>query len=443
MEEILSLKRYGHDIRIFSKWCDLSNMNDKVLEHDLLGCVIYDEEGKLLIRQYFDRVKGFLWKWLSSRQYRKSFAHDFFPARRLKSEVQAVLRQQLAGLGWRAALALRAEIFQKIWLEAMKLNNLSLARQQVVIRSQKFHPEHMHCPFLFFVDTRKLKQLIKEFPDVPYTVTLRSRDVYLNSTNQRYVQLRDRLIRRATQVFTISNYNKRELSVRLDLRGEMQVIHSSIDTDLFTADLTVEKKPNQLLSIARLVPKKGLELLIDACAIMHAAGQDFHLSIVGEGVLKLPLLEKIKQLGLHEKVEIIGPFRQRKIKELLDMAEVFVLPCVVAPDGDRDMLPNSVKEAMAMNLVVVTSDISGIEELVKDGINGLLAQPNDAQDLAEKMMRAMSDKEFAKQAGVAARARILEEFSIASEGSKFNSALLRINASRHKGLASSGQAAQA
>lgn len=437
LEEILFLKRSGHDVRIFSKWCELSNINEKILENGLLGCVIYDDEPELSMRQQLGRVKDFLKMWLGSQEYRQLFSTDFFPDRHLRAEVHAVISKQAAATGWWEALRLRMETFRKTWLDAMKFNNLSLARQQVVIRSQRFYPEHMHCPFLFFVDARKLKQLTKEFPDVPYTVTLRSRDVYLNSNNQRYLQMRDRLIRRATKVFTISNYNKRELSGRFNFRGEMQVIHSSIDADLFTADPNVAKIPNKMLSIARLVPKKGLELLIDACAIMHAAGQDFHLSIIGDGALKPLLLEKIGQLGLHEKVEIIGPFRQRKIKQLLDIAEVFVLPCVVAPDGDRDMLPNAIKEAMAMNLMVITSDISGIEELIEDGVNGLLARPNDPQDLAEKMILAMSDREFAKQAGAAARARVLQAFSIASEGEKFNTALLRINALQHRDVAPS------
>lgn len=430
LEEILALKRFGHDIRIFSKWCDLSHLNDKIVDNDLLSCVIYDIDTKMTHRKRWNIVQNFCKQWITSREHRNIFNKNFFQNADLKQEIFTLHRQQVRDFSWRASLVSRISMHADIWLSAMKFNNLSLARQQYVIRSKKFTPEHIHCPFLFMTDAIKLTRLNKEFPDVPHTVTLRSRDVYFNSDNARYLQLRDWLIYKAEQVFTISKYNKIELSGRFNIKHEMEVIHSSIDAELFTPDPKAVKRPNQFLSIARLVPKKGLELLIEACAFLHAEGHQFKLSIVGEGMLKKALLLRIEKLGLQEKVEIIGPFRQKKIKALLDSAEVFVLPCVVAADGDRDMLPNAIKEAMAMKLPVITTDISGIGELITDRVNGLLTRPNDAHDLAEKMAFAMADKRFSKDIGSAARERILEEFSISSEGKKFNAAILRINALR-------------
>jgi glycosyltransferase involved in cell wall biosynthesis len=171
------------------------------------------------------------------------------------------------------------------------------------------------------------------------------------------------------------------------------------------------------------VHKKGLHILIDACAILREEGLLFKLSIVGDGPLKDDIDKQIRSLQLDNFVKAIGPRTQNEIVKILDQANVFVLPCLVAPDGDRDMLPNSIKEAMAMKLIVVTSDVSGIEELVLDGINGLLFLAGDSSSLANAMRRALVDVEFAKFAGENARATIVESFSIDSEGRKFEAAL--------------------
>ena len=427
LEEILYLKRAGHHIRIFSKWCDLSNINEKVLDNDLLSQVVYNRDTKTSFSKVCAAVGNFLRRWLKSRKYRQAFRYNFFEGRDLSSEVASVVKLRCKNMATISSLRFRLATSTEIWLMAIKFHNLSVARQQIVIRAQEFRPQHMHCPFLFAPDAIKLKQLNAAFPDVPYTVTLRSRDVYLNTNDQKYLKLRNWLITHATRVFTISNYNKRELSDKFKINGEMDVIHSSIDTDLFTRDPTVVRQPNQLISIARLVPKKGLELLIEACGILKSARHEFHLSIVGDGALKPMLLNKIKELGLEAHVQIIGPFRQNRIKELLDAAEIFVLPCLVAQDGDRDMLPNSIKEAMAMNLVAITTNISGIEELIQDGVNGMLARPHDTQDLAEKIITAISDRALARKIAAAARAGVLEHFSIKSEGEKFNAKLVEIH----------------
>lgn len=430
LEEILHLKRAGHDIRIFAKWCDHTNLNDKITENGLLSSVIYSDLNNIAFKHRFRLFKKFLGRWFGSSATRSLFVRNFFEGRNVRAVARAAIEHQCAGLSWKKALKLRYQAFATFCLTAMRLDNISLAYHQIVLRYEGFEPELVHCPFLFFPDVLMVRKLLARFPKLPLTVTLRSRDVYFRSDNQAYIDRRDWAIERATQVFTISQYNKRELSSRFALQREMQIVHSSIDVQLFTPSPEAMKIPNQVLCVARLVPKKGLEVLIDACAVLNAAGREFSLSIVGEGVLKEALQAKIERQGLQHKVRIEGPFGQKKIKELLDAAEVFVLPCVVAPDGDRDMLPNSIKEAMAMQLPVVTTNISGIEELITDGLNGLLTRPNDPQDLADKIALAISDREFAKRAGEAARAHIMANFSIASEGAKFNAALEGIVASR-------------
>ena len=89
-------------------------------------------------------------------------------------------------------------------------------------------------------------------------------------------------------------------------------------------------------------------------------------------------------------------------------ANIFVLPCIVAQNGLRDILPNALKEAMAMELPVVTSDISGIEELVEDGQSGLLVPPNNAEALADALERLLADEAMRQTMGKKGRAKSTE-----------------------------------
>ncbi len=418
LEEILYLAKAGHDVRVHAGHCELANMNPKLAGSGLLAQVVFPDAAALSLRGKARLIRVFLRKALRYKPYRSRFLHNYLPDRDLKAEVDDALRRR-SGL---ERLRARAGI----WLNAMRLNNLSLARNQVLLRVNEAPPDHIHCPFLFAGDCATLAKLTARYPDVPYTVTLRSRDLYFRSADTDYLTRRDRLIDGATRVFAISEFNRREIAARHALRHPVQVVHSSIDTDYFRPGRTDKKKARKMIAVARLVPKKGLELLIDACAHLHRAGEAFHLSIVGSGVLKDALLERIRSLGLQDCIEIIGPFKSDMIRYLLDQAEVFVLPCVVAEDGDRDMLPNCLKEAMAMKLVVVTTNISGIEELISDNVDGLLARPNDPVDLAARIVTAFDDKDAARRIGNNAREKIKASYSIRVEGRKFCDALERI-----------------
>jgi glycosyltransferase involved in cell wall biosynthesis len=418
LEEILYLAKAGHDVRIHAARCELANMNPKLVESGLLANVVFADASAMSWRGRFRLVRMFLRKIVRYKPYRTRFLHDYFPERDLGTEFDDAMRAAGAGR-WRRQAS--------VWLNAMRLNNLSLARHQYVLDGTEFVPDHIHCPFLFAGDCATLDELTTRYPDSPYTVTLRSRDLYFKSTDTAYLATRDRLIHGATRVFAISEFNKREIAARYALQHPVQVVHSSIDTDYFRPGRTDKKKARKLIAVARLVPKKGLELLIDACVHLDRAGAAFHLSIVGSGMLRDALLEQIRQHGLQDKIEIIGPFKSDMVRYLLDCAEIFVLPCVVAGDGDRDMLPNSLKEAMAMKLAVVTTNISGIEELITDGVDGFLVAPNNAANLAATIAAAFADRESAKRIGERARKKVVANYSIQVEGKKFLDALERIH----------------
>ncbi len=154
-----------------------------------------------------------------------------------------------------------------------------------------------------------------------------------------------------------------------------------------------------VVAIGRLVEKKGFVHLLRAAALLP----DVTFSIAGEGPERTNLEAEIAQLGLADRVSLLGAMRPPAIQALLERADLFCMPCVVARNGDRDSMPVVVKEAMAMELCVVASDEVGLPELVREPW-GSLVPPGDAEALAEAI-HAMLDHDIGKRVQLGALAR--------------------------------------
>jgi len=424
LEEIVHLKKTGHELRIFANWYDLSNVSPKIQDNDLLSCVAFLDLRGWSFPSFVRELPRFAAK-LTTARYRKAFLHDLFPSRELRAELKNLIWRE-AGGNWLKRGAALARDALTIAGYAMRLGNFSLGLQQGILDRSAFVPAHIHTPFLFRWDALATQRLRSEFPDATYSVALRSRDVYSVSHDAAYLDLRTHLIENADRVFAISEYNKSQFSGVYSTRHEIKVVHSSIDADLFVRDSSVAIAPGRIVCVARLVPKKGIQLLLQACRELLVRGVGFELFVVGDGPLRAELMRLTEGLGLKRHVRFLGAVSHQHVRAMLNTAEVFALPCVVADDSDRDILPNSLKEAMAMQLVVVTTDISGIGELVTHGVDGLLARPDNVSDLAENLQLALTDRDFIRSAGGLARDKILSAFSISTEGAAFCAELARV-----------------
>jgi colanic acid/amylovoran biosynthesis glycosyltransferase len=138
----------------------------------------------------------------------------------------------------------------------------------------------------------------------------------------------------------------------------------------------------RLVSVSRLVEKKGIEYAIRAVAQLCEAGRRIVYTVVGEGPLKDSLNALIKQLGVGDVVRMVGRKPQPEVIEILEASHVVVVPSVVAADGDIEGTPAVLMEAMAMGLPAVATRHSGIPEVVHDGISGVLVRERDTADLA-------------------------------------------------------------
>jgi len=192
-------------------------------------------------------------------------------------------------------------------------------------------------------------------------------------------------------------------------------------------------RPVRLLGVARLMPKKGVEVLLAALAALPP-GLHWRYEHVGDGPLRAALEARASALGIGQRVTWRGALAHDAVLASYGAADLFVLASRIAADGDRDGLPNVLLEAGAMELAAVASRVAAIPELIADGVNGCLVPPDDPPALARALVRLIGDPALRLRLGRAARPRVLADFAL-SAGSDRLAARLRAT------LAAGGRAA--
>jgi predicted glycosyltransferase/glycosyltransferase involved in cell wall biosynthesis len=181
-----------------------------------------------------------------------------------------------------------------------------------------------------------------------------------------------------------------------------------------TRDGKNESEPIQLVTVGRAVEKKGLDTLLDALAKLPA-DLSWRWIHIGGGPLLGELKAQGKTLGIEEKLNFLGSQSQQKVLETYRESDIFVLPCRIAADGDRDGLPNVIVEAQSQKLACISTPISGIPELINDGENGLLVEPNQPELLAKAIEKLARDPKLRASFGENGRMRVETGFDAKNE----------------------------
>ncbi|MGB3694520.1 MAG: glycosyltransferase, partial [Spirulinaceae cyanobacterium] len=153
----------------------------------------------------------------------------------------------------------------------------------------------------------------------------------------------------------------------------------------FTPRYLPANSPIRIITVGRLEAKKGLEYGLKAIAILAKKHPDIEYHIVGEGTLRGELQKLIKELDIGSKVKLWGAKQQQEVIEIIDKSHLFLSPNVTSKDGNEDGPPNVIKEALAMGLPVVSTELEGIQEIVQDGVSGFLVPQRNAEALAQKL----------------------------------------------------------
>ncbi len=185
-------------------------------------------------------------------------------------------------------------------------------------------------------------------------------------------------------------------------------------TDLhgrFTNTGRVQSEPlRRLLFAGRLVPKKGLEHLLEALVILRSHHPEVSLEVVGHGPLRDPLLNRARTLGLDRCVQFVGPVPHDRLADHYRRADIAVFPFVEAADGDQEGFGLVMVEAMGCGCAVVASDLPAVRDVIEPGVTGMLVPPRDPAALADGVAQALKDPEATRAMAARGRSHALEHF---------------------------------
>lgn len=270
-----------------------------------------------------------------------------------------------------------------------------------------WRPAHIHAHFADRATTIAL--VAGRLLDIPFSFTAHANDIYVNPV------LLDEKMAGAKFVATCTGYNQQHLvALANGSGGKIKRIYHGLDAAAYQANGQHDKSGprERLLAVGQLREKKGFTYLLQACRALLDAGYDFDCHVVGGGPLREALAAEIEALDLAQTVQLLGAQPHERVVAEFGQASLFVLPAVLGADGDRDGIPNVILEAMAMELPVVSTDHSGIPEVVHDGQTGLLVPPADAPALAKALARLLDDPELGRQMGRNGRQFVLANFDI-------------------------------
>ena len=263
--------------------------------------------------------------------------------------------------------------------------------------------------------------------DKPYIIKMHATDVF------RRPNLFQLKIEKAYKVLTISNYNISFIKNRdKDIDISKFMIHHCgipIDNYVFKDIFTKNNNVPIILSVARLSPMKGFDTLIKASNELFKKDIKHKLIIVGFGPDKELLTDLVNKFGLQDIIEFRGYCSPEEIKNLLASADLFVLASKFDEEiKTQDGIPVAIMEAMSTGLPVITTKISGIPELIEDGVNGFLINPGEVIELANKIEEVLKmSKNDLQEIGTNARLKIEADFNLLKLTKELKEMIISIN----------------
>jgi glycosyltransferase involved in cell wall biosynthesis len=266
---------------------------------------------------------------------------------------------------------------------------------------------HLHAHFATSAAT--VARLAAHFAQLPYSFTAHAKDIFHESVS---VDDLRRKLQDAAAVVTVSDFNLRFLQDKYRAAAaRVERIYNGLHLAEFRFQVPSARRP-KIVAVGRLVEKKGFHYLIEACSMLKEQAITFSCAIVGVGPLETELRVQIENLGLSSEIQMLGPRPQSEVIELVQDASVFAAPCVIGSDGNRDGLPTVLLEAMALGTPCISTDVTGIPEILHHRATGLVVPQRNANALATALKHLLIDRDLAVSLAVAARKLVEKQFDI-------------------------------
>lgn len=368
LNEILTVTEKNIDVAIFSRRAPQEKS-------------FHPRAGRLRAKTHYLTDPSHLSRGVLLRSHLSLFLR--YPVSYLKTLVFA-LRHRRKDLGW--------------YFKAAGCYALQIARER---------PDHIHSHFASLANG--FAMLISMILQVPYTFTAHGwHDIFHNPPADFYQRAAA-----AKKVVTVSRYNKNYLMTHFAIPdGKIEVVHCGIKTEMFSSSKKSPDQPVQILSVSRLHPIKGVEHLIRACRILKDRRFAFHCTIVGGGEQYAEMKDLIRGLQLEGDVELAGVKTEEEVRKYYSAADIYVNSSLC------EGLSVSIMEAMASELPVVASEVTGVGELIEPGVNGRLVPPGEPEPLADAVMALGQNLPQSKEMGIKNSAKIQQDFYLDHEVEK-------------------------
>lgn len=278
--------------------------------------------------------------------------------------------------------------------------------------------------------------LVCTIRNIPFTITLPGSDVYVAQKNRLFSLLTRMAAQRAVIVCADSPQYLKELT-KIHARPKKQMvipypvdlstIYPSTDTTVLREKLSISADAQILVSVGRLIEKKGFLYAIRALPKILKRFPKVKFVIVGDGDMKAHLEREAVKLHVRQVVYFAGNIQREQIREYYSMADVIVVPSIKDSEGNIDDRPVALIEAMACSRAVVVSRLPGNAVTIEDGKSGILVPPKNSKAVARAVIKILKSRQLQHQLGREARRRVETKFShviIGKEYSKLFHSLL-------------------
>ena len=299
----------------------------------------------------------------------------------------------------------KTRLYEAAWL------GLELKRRRI---------RHVHAHFAGMA--ARTAYWIKQFYGIGFSFTGHANDIFCETD---FPVSLDELVKEAHLVVTETDYSRDWLRRRCpEWAGKIERAYNGIHPGEFArAEFAAE--PPEILSVGRIIAKKGFGELIEACGLLRERGVEYRCHIIGSGPLEGALREQIARAGLEKLVMLEGARPEAEVMAFLRRARVFALACTRDPDGSSDNLPTVIMEAMAAGLPVVSTKVAGVPEMIEDGATGRLLEEHDVAGLAAALEELLRDAGLARRWGAAGRGLVERKFATQGTTSRLKHLLTR------------------
>lgn len=291
-----------------------------------------------------------------------------------------------------------------------KIKNFTISAQ-FLFNLKKDEISHLHAHFISLPGS--IAFWMSQISSIPFSCSAHAHDIYTSGKSEL-----NRKIDAAKFIITCTSYNKKYLDAMVGRRSRDKIIHiyHGIDLNQWPQRKRVGIVGNEIhiLTIGRLVEKKGIIFLLDAVKLLRERGCKVKASVIGDGPLMTDFVKYIRKYNLSEIVHFFGALAQNSVKEIYQMSDIFVLPSVVTSSGDRDGLPNVLLEALTVGVPVISTAVSAISELIIDGRSGILVPEKDPEAIVNAVLKLQNDPEFYRYLSESGRKKVEREFAISA-----------------------------